>query len=313
MLLSLGALFLAAVLLAGLAILAARREIVALSEWMHALSARRAEAVETVVFTAGPVELAAETANFVDRYEAHVQSRRSERSESEALARKDAERLAAVAEELRAPMAAATAAVAALGEGEGGGLTPGQGEYVGAIASANAYLEALIDDVAVLATGSFALAPTEVDAAAALNDVRRLLEGLRGRRPLEIRVECGEGVGAVTVDPKRLKQILVNLGANAVRAVERAPRAAEGGHVTLAAGREGDRVLFTVADTGPGISVQQQATVFEPLTSLGLSIAKQLAELHGGTLDFETVEGEGTTFTLALPRAGAPAARRSIP
>ncbi len=113
-------------------------------------------------------------------------------------------------------------------------------------------------------------------------------------------------------DPDRLRQILLNLGGNAVKFTER-------GEVTITAelGEEKEglaRVLFTVRDTGIGISRDQIGHIFEEFfqadgsttrmyggTGLGLSITKKLVELMGGRIEVYSEPGEGSRFSVAIP------------
>ena len=104
-------------------------------------------------------------------------------------------------------------------------------------------------------------------------------------------------------DPVRLIQVLTNLLTNAVR------HTPPGGVVTVTTGGRGDLVEFTVADTGPGIAGDPEL-LFERFTrsadsggsGLGLTIARQLVELHGGTLVAANIEGGGARVTATLPR-----------
>ena len=135
------------------------------------------------------------------------------------------------------------------------------------------------------------------------------------------RVRCEEqGIGwrvehevdeqvVVHGDHKKLRQVLINLLSNAVKFTD-------AGEVVLRLSRSGDAYLFEVVDTGPGISPEAQATIFEPFqqaeegltkggTGLGLTIAARQISLMGGELVVDTRVGEGSRFhfTLALPTA----------
>jgi signal transduction histidine kinase len=119
---------------------------------------------------------------------------------------------------------------------------------------------------------------------------------------------------AIHADPRRLKQILLNLGSNAVKFTE------TGGSVTLSAecgGNGGCRIV--VADTGIGISPHDLDSILEPFgqldnfvnrrgggTGLGLPLTKRLVELHGGKLMIDSELGKGTTVTVTFPDVGAP-------
>jgi signal transduction histidine kinase len=115
------------------------------------------------------------------------------------------------------------------------------------------------------------------------------------------------GLG-VQVDPDLLSQVLVGLLANAAEAVPR------GGEVGLSAYATPEAVEIEVTDSGPGIPVDLRARVFEPFfttrargVGLGLPIARQIVEAHGGRLDVGERAGGGARFTIRLPGAIATA------
>ena len=114
----------------------------------------------------------------------------------------------------------------------------------------------------------------------------------------------------VLMDEARVRRAVLNLIANAVNAMP------QGGELTIAADEAGGRWRLSVADTGPGIPLGQRSRVFEPfvtlgndsVTGLGLAIAKEVVEGHGGRLSFETrtadepdARGPGTTFLIEMP------------
>jgi signal transduction histidine kinase len=110
-------------------------------------------------------------------------------------------------------------------------------------------------------------------------------------------------------DRERLHQLLLNLLANAVKYT------VAGDEVEVRAAAENGALRVSVRDHGPGIPAEQQRLIFEkfgrvnvggkakPGAGLGLFIARSIAEAHGGTLDVESQQGAGTTFTLRLPFA----------
>jgi signal transduction histidine kinase len=119
--------------------------------------------------------------------------------------------------------------------------------------------------------------------------------------PLHLRVDSGH-----------LKQVLINLVRNGADAIEGT------GKVTLraraarapVAGGETDAVILEVSDTGKGIPPEVEKRLFDPFfstketgTGLGLPIAARIVERHGGTLQYQTRPGHGTTFGVVLPRA----------
>src|SRR6185437_12372426 len=128
----------------------------------------------------------------------------------------------------------------------------------------------------------------------------------------DIRVELEDQAGAsVRIDPQQLQQVLINLVQNAAESIGR------GGVITLRT-RLGTRrlgehpaevVILEVADTGAGIPPEVEKRLFDPFfstketgTGLGLSIAARIVEKNGGTLQYRTRPGHGTTFGVVLPR-----------
>lgn len=120
-------------------------------------------------------------------------------------------------------------------------------------------------------------------------------------------------------DPLRIAQILVNLLSNAVKFTER-------GGITLEVGREGESLVFSVIDTGIGMTTEQLATVFAPFeqadnsttrrfggTGLGLAITRRIVELMGGTLSAESQAGAGSRFEVRLPCIEVAAAQPAAP
>jgi signal transduction histidine kinase len=121
------------------------------------------------------------------------------------------------------------------------------------------------------------------------------------------------GVGkttAVLADPEKMQQIVLNLLTNAVKFTE------SGGTITLSSELSGKCVEIRIADTGPGISPEKLERIFDPFVQaerrlnqpvqgvgLGLAISQDLARAMDGQVTVESVVGEGSTFTLSLPRA----------
>ena len=130
-----------------------------------------------------------------------------------------------------------------------------------------------------------------------------------------IRVEKDYGnVGKVKGYPSQLQQVFLNLLTNGAQAlVEHAANHADAppGVLRIATRRDGDKVVITVADNGPGIPPELRARIFEPFfttkdvgqgSGLGLSIVHGIVERHGGTIAVESEVGRGTTFTVTLPQ-----------
>lgn len=134
--------------------------------------------------------------------------------------------------------------------------------------------------------------------------------GQAALREIELKLDlsAGEKVDYFTADPRRVQQILFNLLDNAIKFTS------EGGKITLRLFREENQVIFQVEDTGIGISAAQLPLLFQKFrqldagyhrqyggTGLGLALAKQLVELHGGWIGVESALDIGSTFTVRLP------------
>ena len=137
---------------------------------------------------------------------------------------------------------------------------------------------------------------------ALLDDVRHLLRGQIEEQALTVDVTVDPPDLTLTADPDLLDQVLVNLALNAVQAVE----AQEGGHITLRASVDRrSRPVLRVEDDGPGIPPDVQDKIFVPFfttkdegSGIGLSLARQIMRLHGGTISVRSTPGEGTVFVL---------------
>jgi signal transduction histidine kinase/ligand-binding sensor domain-containing protein/CheY-like chemotaxis protein len=188
-------------------------------------------------------------------------------------------------------------------------------------------LLAIVDDVldfSKLEAGRLQLAPVDCDLVELVEQTAEMLAARAADKNIELLCESPpRPLPHVRADVVRLRQVLVNLGGNAVKFTER-------GEVTLRVTSpqiEGDRmrVWLEVADTGIGIEPENQSRIFEEFvqedvsttrryggTGLGLAIARQLVELMGGQLTLISVPGEGSTFSvdlslqLAAPSAQAP-------
>jgi signal transduction histidine kinase/ActR/RegA family two-component response regulator len=133
-------------------------------------------------------------------------------------------------------------------------------------------------------------------------------------KKIDLRVDVVRGLGTVLADPNRLQQVMWNLLSNAVKFTP------NGGMVQVMLGRDGQDVVIRVADSGIGIAPDFLPYVFDRFRQqdasitrkhgglgLGLSIARQLVELHGGTIGVSSPGTHaGTTFTVRLPLAEAP-------
>lgn len=179
--------------------------------------------------------------------------------------------------------------------------------YLAIVSDETERLERLITDLLDLArldAGRMTMRIENVKVAALLVRVLDRYQPTAAARDVVLEVEPLSA--EIPGDAGRLEQALSNLVSNALRFTP------PGGKVRVSANREGDELVVLVRDTGPGLSADLQARVFERFykadasrsaegTGLGLSIVRAIVEGHGGTVSLHSVEGQGTTFTVRLP------------
>jgi len=165
-------------------------------------------------------------------------------------------------------------------------------------------------DLSKIEAGKLELNPQSVQLASLINEVIGTAGQLAEQNKNRLIVEAQENLGALTVDPMRLRQILLNLLSNACKFTKE-------GEVRLRARRVAngrDWIEFAVADTGIGMTPEQQAKLFEEFTQadastaqnfggtgLGLAITRKLARMMGGDVTVASEPGKGSVFTLRLP------------
>ena len=176
------------------------------------------------------------------------------------------------------------------------------------------HLLGLINDVLDLSkveSGKMEAFAEEFEVEPMLSEVATTAKNLLSKKNNVLALEIADGLGVANTDLVKLRQILLNLLGNAAKFTE-------AGTVTLSAHRTadpaGDRLTFTVRDTGIGMTQEQLDRLFQRFTQadvsttrrfggtgLGLSLTKAFSELLGGGVSVESVEGKGSQFTLSLP------------
>jgi signal transduction histidine kinase/ActR/RegA family two-component response regulator len=181
------------------------------------------------------------------------------------------------------------------------------------ILRAGRHLLALINeliDIARIESGELSLSVEPVLVRPLAEETCQLMATLAADRSITINLRSPEPGLAVFADQQRLRQILVNLVSNAIKYNRR------GGTVSIACQSEGDhRVSLVVTDTGPGIRPADLERIFAPFerlgveqtgiegSGIGLPLARALAQAMTGQLTASSVDGEGSAFTVTLPRA----------
>lgn len=218
--------------------------------------------------------------------------------------------VADVSHELRTPLSVIRGQIEAIAEG----VYPADEEHLAPIQEATRALEQLVDDLRTLAlaeSGSLTLAREPVDLAVLANESAAAFRVTADAGEVTLRVEAAPDLPPVSADPARIRGVLGNLLANALR------HTPAGGMVTLAVrrseagppGAPGTRVEVAVTDTGSGISAELLPRVFDRFvkgegssgSGLGLAIARDIVAAHGGTIEAQSDPGGGTTIRFWLP------------
>ncbi len=226
-----------------------------------------------------------------------------------------AEFVANVSHELRTPLnmiIGFTEVIAKSPHLYGGRLPASLMTDINAIQRNSQHLLALVNDVLDLSqveSGRMALSKEWVVIREMLEDAISVVQGLFDTKGLYLRLDIPDSLPQVFCDRTRIRQVVINLLSNAGRFT------AKGG-VTVSCRFETDHLVVSVADTGPGISQEDQERIFEPFqqadnstrrlyggSGLGLTISKQFVELHGGKMGLSSQPKQGTTFFFTLPLA----------
>ena len=209
--------------------------------------------------------------------------------------------LAEVAHELRTPLSIMQGQV----EGMLDGVYPRDDEHLEPVVAGTRRMTRLLEDLQTLSTaqaGALRLHREPTDARRLMQEVREAFAPRAAARGVAFTTAVDD-LSQLDVDPVRLRQVLDNLVANALRFTP------GGGSVTVIGRRDGAAALFSVRDTGSGIAPAQLPYLFERFTKsadshgsgLGLAIAKSLVESHGGTISAQSEPGRGTTITFGIP------------
>ena len=219
--------------------------------------------------------------------------------------------LANMSHELRTPLNAIVGFSQVLKQKLFGEVNDKQDEYLDDILSSADHLLALINDILDLSKVEAGQVELEVGSFSLREALERGVVMVRERATkngVRLSLELDPQVDLVEGDERRIRQVVFNLLSNAVKFTP------QGGRVDVSAAKENGEVVVAVTDTGPGISSDDQARIFEEFqqakasngerpegTGLGLALSRSLVELHGGRIWVESEPGKGSTFTFTLP------------
>ena len=212
--------------------------------------------------------------------------------------------------ELRTPLAAMLGYGELLQDGAFGELPEKAIRIVERVQANGKHLLGLINsvlDISKIEAGQFRLNLSDYSLPTLIETVRIATESLAGAKSLALTTEVATDLPHGFGDEQRLSQVLLNLVGNAIKFTDR-------GEVRVEARCNDGQFLITVRDTGPGIPLDEQQRIFEEFhqvdgsstrakggTGLGSAIAKQIVEMHGGSIWVESTLGQGAVFHLKLP------------
>jgi two-component system phosphate regulon sensor histidine kinase PhoR len=237
-------------------------------------------------------------------------------AELKSLDRAKSDFLATVSHELRTPLTSIAGHVEMLREQDAGPVTAEQYRMLETVDRNATRLRNLIEDVLTLSkieSGAFKTVPQPVDLAELITAAMEALHPAAAGKQVTL-TSPGPGDGLIVDgDASQLDRVLINLISNAVKFTP------SGGAVCLTADRAGDVAAVSVRDTGIGIPERDKKDLFTrffrasnaveqavPGTGLGLTIVRTIIFNHGGEIEIQSQEGQGTTVTLHIPLAAAP-------
>jgi signal transduction histidine kinase len=215
--------------------------------------------------------------------------------------------VAKMSHELRTPLNAVIGFSELMHAGRTGPLSKRQREFLGIIRASADHLLTLITEVLDLSkieSGHIRLDPEAVDPVVIASECVSSVRWLAADRRVRLEFEAA-AIGPVSLDPARLRQVILNFLSNAIKFT------GAGGRVTLTVARDGERLMLAVADTGVGIAPEDRRRIFDEFvqvggaaqagSGLGLAVTRQIVEAQGGEVSVASRLGLGSTFYAWLP------------
>jgi signal transduction histidine kinase len=229
--------------------------------------------------------------------------------ESQAANQAKSDFMAVMSHELRTPLTALTGYGELLAEEVAGPLSSVQQDVVERMQSVTSHLAVLIDEIlsySSLDSGRESVTAVNVALSEVMRESVAVVEPLAQQKGITLEFASDADL-RVTTDPDKLRKILVHLLGNAIKFTDR-------GLVRFTAASDGRWVRVRVEDTGIGIADESRGRLFQPFSQLdgglrrkhrgaglGLFVSQRLAELLGGSIDFSSTVGEGSSFTVSIP------------
>lgn len=198
-----------------------------------------------------------------------------------------------------------------LNSSSAGDLSPAQKEYINFILESGRQIHSLVNDVIDLAkieAGKMELKLDEISIEKIIDNCVNIFQERVNQKGISLRKNIHGKLRKIKADPLRLKQVINNLLANAIRFTP------PGGQIEINALQENHHLQITIWDTGVGVPPEYQECIFIPFEQgchslagnetgcgLGLAIARKLVEKHGGKIWVESQQGKGSHFCFALP------------
>ncbi len=214
-----------------------------------------------------------------------------------------------VSYQLRTPLTTISGYSDFLQSGGAGEMTDKQSEYIFAIQSASEDLAKTIDDILDIAAIEANVLDLELGDVNVYNMLENSLDYVATKAEdtkIALKLKCDKNVGVIRADETRLKQVVYNLLSNALRFTK------PGGIIEIGGKKaDGGGVTIWVKDDGVGIPSERQPQVFSSFESsrggagLGLALVQRFVQRHGGWVELESEEGEGTHVTVYLPKEAA--------
>lgn len=219
--------------------------------------------------------------------------------------------LATMSHELRTPLNSIIGFTGIILQGLAGPLNPEQHKQMSMVQASSRHLLSLINDVldiSKIEAGQLTLDRSPFDLRASLEKTVKLVAPLAEKKGLALEAELPDLDYRLVGDQRRVEQVVINLLNNAIKFTEQ-------GWVRLAIADQGEALVLSCQDSGIGIKEEDFPHLFQPFhqldsglarkregTGLGLSICDKILSMMGGSITVDSTPGEGSTFTIRLPR-----------